>query len=61
MLIGYEEDFYKNPLFEFETILEDPSNISSIQELINYAVEKEIDDKNIVDTDYFPSNTNSTI
>ncbi len=43
--------FY-NPLFEFETILEDPSNASSILELCDDVMGKEIYSKDIADSDY---------
>ncbi len=55
-LIGCGEDvnnWFYSPLFEFVIILEDPSNTSSILELFDNAIGKEIYNENFKDSDWF--------
>ncbi len=48
------QHMFYNFLFEFGTILEDPSNTSSILELFDHTVGKENLNKDIDDSDWFP-------
>ncbi len=55
--IGYGEDVNNiiyNPLFEFFTILEDPSNKSSTLEPFDNIIGKEIYNNDVEDSDWFP-------